>query len=184
MTDNQEPKDTAINQEKAALKKRAYGFLMRRGRVGRAFEASKVGADLISDLAGKLKPRGLDLQGLEGRYPDGGVRRFHDMTRDLSDTDIERQLRGWMQQRMVFQYSALFAMLAIPVGLVFLQISKYLAIGLAALFLFSVFRAIRADFFAWIIEQGRFGGFYDYLTTRLPRNMQIMLPEHKRKTRK
>ena len=51
------------------------------------------------------------------------------------------------------------------------------------LFLFALFRAIRADYFAWILEQGRFGGFLDYMGARLPRNMQIIVPERHRDRR-
>lgn len=94
----------------------------------------------------------------------------------MSELDLEHQYDRWRMQRGCFQYAALIAVLAIPVGLIFFGIGRVFVIGLAALFLFSIFRAIRADFFAWIIEQGRFGGFFDYLTTRLPRNMQIILP--------
>ena len=83
-------------------------------------------------------------------------------------------------QRACFQYAGLLAVLAIPVGLIFLGISRIFVISLVALFLFSMFRAVRADFFTWIIEQGRFGGFYDYMTSRLPRNMQIIIPSRNR----
>jgi hypothetical protein len=98
----------------------------------------------------------------------------------MSELELERQYEGWRMQRGCFQYAALVAVLAIPVSLIFFGIGRVFVIGLAALFLFAIFRAIRADFFAWIIEQGRFGGFYDYLTTRLPRNMQIIVPSKHR----
>ncbi|WP_162497459.1 hypothetical protein [Roseovarius dicentrarchi] len=98
----------------------------------------------------------------------------------MSAAQLQRQYEGWRTQQSCFQYAGLVAVLAIPVGLIFFDISRVFVIGLVALFLFSMFRAVRADFFAWIIEQGRFGGFYDYMTSRLPRNMQIILPRRKR----
>ena len=159
--------------------KRAAGFFARRGRVDKAFEASRLGADFIGDLAARVKPRALDTSGLGGRYADGGIERFQEMAQNLSAIELERQYVGWRTQRACFQYAALSAILAIPAGLIFLGIARIVAIGLATLFLFAVFRAIRADFFAWIIEQGRFGGFYDYLTSRLPRNMQIIVPKNR-----
>lgn len=155
---------------------RAAGFFARRGRVDKAFDASRLGADFLGDLVDRVRPRALDTKGLTGRYADGGIERFQEMAAAMSELELERQYESWRVQRSCFQYAALVAVLAIPVGLIFFGIGRILVIGLAALFLFAVFRAIRADFFAWIIEQGRFGGFYDYLTTRLPRNMQIILP--------
>ena len=156
-----------------------------RGRqIGKLFRMSNAGVEFLEDLAENVKPKRLDLRGLKGRYPDGGLQRFKDLTRGMSSTDIQRQLDGWIQQRTVYQYAALLAILAIPVGFVFFQISRYFAGGLVALFLFSLFRAVRADFFAWIIEQGRFGGFLDYLTTRLPRNMHLILPDRRKGSRK
>ena len=165
---------------KQSRARRAAGFFARRGRVDQAFEASRRGADFLGDLADRVRPKALDRHGLTGRYDDGGVARFQEMAATMSATDLERQYKGWRTQRVCFQYAALLAVLAIPVGLVFFGISRILVVGLVALFLFAIFRAVRADFFAWIIEQGRFGGFYDYLTTRLPRNMQIIVPTRHR----
>ena len=139
-----------------------------------------MGADFIGDLAARIRPRALDSKGLTGRYADGGIERFQEMAARMSASELARQYEGWRLQRMCFQYAALVAVLAIPTGLIFFGIGRIIVIGLAALFLFAIFRAVRADFFAWIIEQGRFGGFYDYLTTRLPRNMQIIVPSKHR----
>jgi len=160
--------------------RRAAGFFARRARIDKAFDASRRGADFLSDLAFRLRPRRFDRKGLSGRYDDGGVARFRDMAQSMSKTALERQLRGWELQRSCFQYAALIAILMIPVGLVFWGISRILVVGLAALFLFAIFRAVRADYFAWIIEQGRFGGFYDYMTSRLPRNMHVIIPNDHR----
>lgn len=164
------------SEPKRSRTKRVAGFFARRGRVDKAFEANRLGADFLGDLADRVRPKALDTKGLTGRYTDGGVERFQEMARNMRELELERQYEGWRLQRSCFQYAALIAVLAIPVGLIFLDINRVVVIGLAALFLFAIFRAIRADFFAWIIEQGRFGGFFDYLTTRLPRNMQIILP--------
>lgn len=169
MSDDPEPR-------KRSRSRRAAGFFARRGRVDQAFEASRRGADFLGDLADRVRPKALDRRGLTGRYADGGIARFQEMAASLSATELERQYEGWRTQRVCFQYAALLAVLAIPVAPIFFGIGRILVIGLVALFLFAVFRAVRADFFAWIIEQGRFGGFYDYLTTRLPRNMQIIVP--------
>lgn len=158
----------------------AAGFLARRGRVDIAFEASHLGADFIGDLAKRVRPRAFDMRGLAGRYADGGIERFQEMAARMSASELEQQYEGWRTQRACFQYAALIAVLAIPVGLIFFGIGRIITIGLVALFLFAIFRAIRADFFAWIIEQGRFGGLYDYLTSRLPRNMQIIVPSKHR----
>lgn len=163
--------------------RRAAGFFARRGRVDKAFEASRLGADLLGDLAVRVRPKALDTKGLTGRYEDGGIARFQEMAHAMSETELTRQYEGWRMQRACFQYASLVAALAIPVGLVFFGLTRIFVIGLLALFLFSMFRAIRADFFAWIIEQGRFGGFFDYLTTRLPRNMQIIVPKKHREQR-
>jgi hypothetical protein len=171
-----EDKDAA----KASRARRAAGFFARRARIDRAFEASRLGADFIGDLATRLRPRAFDTKGLAGRYADGGVERFQEMALCMSASELDRQYQGWRTQRACFQYAALIAILAIPSGLIFFGIGRIIVIGLAALFLFAIFRAVRADFFAWIIEQGRFGGFYDYLTTRLPRNMQIIVPSKHR----
>lgn len=177
-------RDDDHDEPKKSRMKRAAGFFARRGRVDKAFEASRLGADFIGDLASRVRPRALDTSGLAGRYADGGIERFQEMARNLSATELERQYRGWRIQRTCFQYAALIAVLAIPISLIFFGIGRIVIIGLAALFLFAIFRAIRADFFAWIIEQGRFGGFYDYLTSRLPRNMQIIVPKNRgRKSR-
>ena len=160
--------------------RRAAGFFARRGRVDKAFEASKIGADFIGDLAERVRPKALDPKGLTGRYEDGGIKRFQEMAQSMSETELDRQYDGWRTQRSCFQYAGLIAALAIPVGLIFLGISRIFVISLVALFVFSMFQAVRADFFAWILEQGRFGGFYDYMTSRLPRNMQIIIPNRKR----
>lgn len=170
-------RDDQNEEPKKGRARRAAGFFARRGRVDKAFEASKLGADFIGDLADRVRPKALDPKGLTGRYDDGGIQRFQDMAQSLSETELDRQYEGWRTQRACFQYAGLLAMLAIPVGLIFLGISRIFVISLVALFLFSMFRAVRADFFAWIIEQGRFGGFYDYMTSRLPRNMQIIVPK-------
>lgn len=168
------------NEPKKGRTRRAAGFFARRGRVDKAFEASKLGADFIGDLADRVRPRALDSKGLIGRYDDGGIARFQEMAQSMSEVELDRQYEGWRMQRACFQYAGLLAVLAIPVGLIFLGISRIFVISLVALFLFSMFRAVRADFFTWIIEQGRFGGFYDYLTSRLPRNMQIIIPNRNR----
>lgn len=168
------------NGPKKGRAQRAAGFFARRGRVDKAFEASKHGADFIGDLTDRVRPKALDPKGLTGRYEDGGIKRFQEMAQSMSETELDRQYDGWRTQRSCFQYAGLFAALAIPVGLIFLGISRIFVISLVALFLFSMFRAVRADFFAWILEQGRFGGFYDYMTSRLPRNMQIIIPNRKR----
>lgn len=160
--------------------RRAAGFFARRGGIHKAFEASRSGAEFIGDLAERVRPKPFDREGLTGRYGDGGIERFQEMAASMSAAQLQRQYEGWQVQRACFQYAGLVAVLAIPVGLIFFGISRLFVIGLVALFLFSMFRAIRADFFAWIIEQGRFGGFCDYLTSRLPRNMQIILPNRKR----
>lgn len=170
-------KDDGPKQGRA---RRAAGFFARRGRVDKAFEASRLGAEFIGDLADRVRPKALDPKGLTGRYDDGGIKRFQEMAQSMSETELDRQYDGWQTQRSYFQYAGLIAALAIPVGLIFLGISRVFVIGLVALFLFSMFRAVRADFFAWILEQGRFGGFYDYMTSRLPRNMQIIIPNRKR----
>ncbi|MCQ0090354.1 hypothetical protein [Roseovarius sp. M141] len=167
------------NEPKKSRARRAAGFFARRGGIHRAFEASRFGADFIYDLAERVRPKALDSKGLTGRYDDGGIERFQEMARSISASQLQRQHEGWRTQRSCFLYAGLVAVLAIPVGLIFFDISRVFVIGLVALFLFSMFRAVRADFFAWIIEQGRFGGFYDYLTSRLPRNMQIILPGRK-----
>lgn len=167
-------------EPKRSRTRRAAGFFARRGGVHRAFEASRSGAEFIGDLVGRVRPKPLDRQGLTGRYDDGGIARFQEMARPMSAAQLQRQYDGWRTQRACFQYAGLVAVLVIPLGLIFFGISRVFVIGLVALFLFSMFRAIRADFFAWIIEQRRFGGFYDYLTSRLPRNMQIILPNRKR----
>lgn len=168
------------NEPKMSRTRRAAGFFARRGRVDKAFEASRLGADFIGDLADRVRPRALDTKGLTGRYEDGGIARFQEMARSMSKSQLQRQYEGWRMQRSCFQYAGLVAVLAIPVGLIFFAIGRIFVIGLAALFLFSMFRAVRADFFAWIIEQGRFGGFYDYMTSCLPRKMQIIVPNRKR----
>jgi len=168
------------DEPKKGRTRRAAGFFARRGRVDKAFEASKLGADFIGDLADRVRPKALDPRGLTGRYDDGGIKRFQEMAQSMSEVELDRQYEGWRMQRACFQYAGLLAVLAIPVGLIFLGISRIFVISLVALFLFSMFRAVRADFFAWIIEQGRFGGFYDYMTSRLPRNMQIIIPSRKR----
>jgi hypothetical protein len=167
-------------KSKTSRTRRAAGFFARRARIDRAFEASRLGADFIGDLAARIRPRAFDAKGLAGRYADGGVERFQELAVCMSASELDRQYEGWRTQRACFQYAALVAVLAIPTGLIFLGIGQIIVIGLAALFLFAIFRAVRADFFAWIIEQGRFGGFYDYLTTRLPRNMQIIVPSKHR----
>jgi hypothetical protein len=168
--------DDDLEKPKTSRTRRAAGFFARRARIDRAFEASRLGADFIGDLAARIRPRAFDAKGLAGRYADGGVKRFQEMAGRISASELGRQYEGWRTQRACFQYAALVAVLAIPTGLIFFGIGRIIVIGLAALFLFAIFRAVRADFFAWIIEQGRFGGFYDYLTTRLPRNMQIIVP--------
>lgn len=159
---------------------RTASFFARRGGVNRAFDGTRKGADFLSDLVDRVRPKPVDRAGLSGRYGDGGIERFRELTRGMSEFQIGDQYRGWLVQRACFQYAALVAILAIPLGLVFFQISKFLVFGLVGLFLFALFRAIRADFFAWILEQGRFGGFLDYLGSRLPRNVQIILPERHR----
>ncbi|GFE66959.1 hypothetical protein [Litoreibacter roseus] len=171
---------THDTSEKPSRARRAAGFLARRGGLHRAFDGARKGADFFGDLAGRLRPKPFDRFGLSGRYPDGGIARFQHMTENMSEFELGEQYRGWQLQRTWFQYAALAAVLAIPVGAVFLQISKYLIFGLVTLFLFALFRAVRADFFVWILEQGRFGGFLDYLGSRLPRNVQIILPERHR----
>ncbi len=165
---------------KPSRARRAAGFLARRGGVHRAFDGARKGADFLGDLAGRLRPRPFDRQGLSGRYSDGGISRFQQLTQNMSAADLDDQYHGWQLQRTWFQYAALGAVLSIPIGAVFFDISRYLVFGLVALFLFALFRAIRADFFVWILEQGRFGGFLDYLGSRLPRNVQIILPERHR----
>lgn len=173
-------RDKESDEPKESRTRRAAGFFARRGRVDKAFEASKLGADFLGDLADRVRPRALDSKGLIGRYDDGGIERFQEMAQSMSENQLQRQYEGWRTQRSCFQYAGLVAVLAIPVGLIFFDISRVFVIGLVALFLFSMFRAVRADFFAWIIEQGRFGGFYDYMTSRLPRNMQIIIPSRNR----
>lgn len=168
------------DEPKKSRTRRVAGFFARRGRVDKAFEASRLGADFISDLADRVRPKALDPKGLTGRYEDGGIKRFQELAASMSETELDRQYEGWRMQRACFQYAGLVAVLAIPVGLIFFGTSRIFVIGLIALFLFAMFRAVRADFFAWIIEQGRFGGFYDYLTSRLPRNMQIIMPNRTR----
>lgn len=168
------------SEQKTSRVRRAAGFFARRGGLNRAFDSTRRGADFLGDLTERLRPKSIDRQGLKGRYIDGGIARFQDLTQGMSEFELGEQYHGWLLQRSCFQYAALAAILAIPVGFVFLQISKFLIFGLVALFLFALFRAIRADFFAWILEQGRFGGFLDYLGSRLPRNVQILLPERHR----
>ncbi|WP_029066152.1 hypothetical protein [Labrenzia sp. DG1229] len=160
--------------------RRAASFFARRGGINRAFEGTRHGAEFIGSLAGRLRPKSLDRHGLTGRYRDGGIERFRALTGEMSEFQLGEQYRGWCLQRSCFQYAALGALLTIPLGIVFFQISKYLVFGLVALFLFALFRAVRADYFAWILEQGRFGGLLDYLGSRLPRNMQIIVPERHR----
>lgn len=167
-------------QGRPSRARRAASFFARRGGINRAFEGVRRGADFIGDLGERLRPRPFDRQGLTGRYGDGGVERFRALTGGMSEFELGEQYRGWCTQRACFQYAALGAVLAIPLGIVFFQMSKFLVFGLVALFLFALFRAVRADFFAWILEQGRFGGFLDYLGSRLPRNMQIIVPERHR----
>ncbi|WP_136661467.1 hypothetical protein [Nitratireductor sp. XY-223] len=180
ISNNPNTGDNEPKPEEHGRAQRAAGWMFRRGRIDRAFSTATAGADWIGDIAGKQKPKPIDWKGFGGRYRDGGVERFRDLSQNMSRTDLEQQLHGWQQQRFVFQYASLLSILAVPLGIVFFRISAFLAIGLIALFLFSLFRAIRADYFAWIIEQKRFGGFYDYLSTRLPRNVQIILPPDKR----
>jgi hypothetical protein len=167
-------------RDKSSRTRRAAGFFARRGGLNRAFDGTRKGAEFIGDLASRLRPKRFDKRGLTGRYSDGGVDRFRALTENMSEVQLADQYRSWRLQRSCFQYAALGAVLAIPLGVVFLQISKYLVFGLTALFLFALFRAVRADYFAWILEQGRFGGFLDYLGSRLPRNMQIIVPERHR----
>lgn len=171
------------SEQKTSKVRRAAGFFARRGGLDRAFESTRRGADLLGDPTNRLRPKSIDAKGLMGRYSDGGIERFRQMTQGMSEFELGDQYRGWLLQRACFQYASLAAILAIPVGFVFLQISKFLIFGLVAMFLFALFRAVRADFFAWILEQGRFGGFLDYLGSRLPRNVQIILPERHRAAR-
>lgn len=167
-------------EQNSGRTRRAVNFIARRGGINRAFDGTRRGVAFIGDLSSRLRPKWIDRRGLTGRYQDGGIARFKDMTQGMSEFELGDQYRGWLLQRACFQYAALAAVLAIPLGFVFLQISKFLIFGLLGLFLFALFRAIRADFFAWILEQGRFGGFLDYLGSRLPRNVQIILPEKHR----
>ena len=173
--------DDGQDEKRQNRVRRAASFFARRGRLDTAFDGSRKAAGLIGDLAGKIRPKPFDRQGLTGRYRDGGIERFQEMAQGMSAMALEDQHRGWCLQRSWFQYAALGAILAIPIGLVFFAMSRFIVFGLVALFLFALFRAIRADYFAWIIEQGRFGGFFDYLTTRLPRNMQVLMPERHRR---
>lgn len=160
--------------------RRTVNFIARRGGINRAFEGTRKGAAFIGDITDRLRPKWIDRKGLTGRYADGGIARSQKLTDGMSEFELGDQYRGWLMQRACFQYASLCAVLAIPLGFVFFQISKFLIFGLTGLFLFALFRAIRADFFAWILEQGRFGGFLDYLGSRLPRNVQIILPERHR----
>jgi hypothetical protein len=162
--------------------RRAVNFIARRGGINRAFEGTRKGAEFIGDITNRLRPRWFDRKGLTGRYSDGGITRFQNLTDGMSEFELGDQYRGWLMQRACFQYATLGAVLAIPLGFVFFQMSKFFIFGLIGLFLFALFRAIRADFFAWILEQGRFGGFLDYLGSRLPRNVQVILPERHRGT--
>lgn len=184
MAEHHSRKSDHADKQTSRVTKRLADFLGRRGAVDKAFATGREAADFISDLAAKVTPKPLDQDGLKGRYSDGGIARFKDAAGGMSEYQLGERLRGWERQRQAFQYTALISVLAIPAGAIFLNVSRFVVIGLAALFLFAVLRAVRADYFAWIVEQGRFGGFYDYLTSRLPRNMQVILPSQKRTKRK
>jgi hypothetical protein len=133
--------------------RRAVNFIARRGGINRAFEGTRKGAEFIGDITNRLRPRWFDRKGLTGRYLDGGITRFQNLTDGMSEFELGDQYRGWLMQRACFQYATLGAVLAIPLGFVFFQMSKFFIFGLIGLsgivindsiILVAVFRRLHA----------------------------------------
>ncbi|MBK0024392.1 hypothetical protein IAE29_22800 [Ochrobactrum sp. S46] len=152
--------------------KRAFGM---RIFFGAASKAAEDAADNVQNTIEELRPAGrLKKRSFGDRYLDGGVDRFHQLSSGLKSTEIDAALAAWDRDSSIYMVAGCVALASIPILYFLGYASFYLLIGgcLVAIVTFSL--AMKADFRAWQIRQGRVGSVRDYFNDRLPSNMQIL----------
>lgn len=152
--------------------KRAFGL---RIFFNAASKAAEDAADNVQNTIDELRPSGrLKKRSFGDRYLDGGVDRFHQLSAGLQSSEIEAALAAWDRDSSIYMVAGCIALASIPILFLFGYTSFYLLIGgcLVAIVTFAL--AMKADFRAWQIRQGRVGSVRDYFNDRLPSNMQIL----------
>ncbi len=152
--------------------KRAFGIKV---FFNAASHAAEDAADNVQNTIDELRPKGrLKARSFSDRYSDGGIQRFKDLSHDLDAKEIEAALAAWDRDSGIYMIAGCVALAAIPLLYILGYRSFYLLIGgcLVAIITFAL--AMKADFRAWQIRQGRVGSVRDYFNDRLPSNMQIL----------
>ena len=140
-----------------------------------ASKAAEDASDNVQNTIDELRPSGrLSKRSFGDRYIDGGLDRFHQLSQGLTSNEIEAALAAWDRDSSIYMVAGCIALASIPLLFVLGYSSFYLLIGgcLVAIVTFAL--AMKADFRAWQIRQGRVGSVRDYFIDRLPSNMQIL----------
>lgn len=152
--------------------KRIFGL---RIFLGAASHAANDATNNVRNTYNELKPKGqLRARSFGDRYVDGGIQRFKELTRDLDTGEIDAALAAWDRDSSIYMVAGCVGLAAIPALYVLGYRSFYLLIGGCILAMIAFALAMKADFRAWQIRQGRVGSVRDYFNDRLPSNMQIL----------
>ena len=152
--------------------KRAFGIKV---FFNAASHAAEDAADNVQNTIDELRPKGrLKARSFGDRYADGGIQRFKELSDGLDAKEIDAALAAWDRDSSIYMVAGCIALAAIPALYVLGYRSFYLLIGgcLVAVITFAL--AMKADFRAWQIRQGRIGAVRDYFNDRLSSNMQIL----------
>jgi len=168
------------------MSEKKKGFLARRAvgtarYVGRRFGnqfINKVGRDSLSKGAQRAKatltPSEVDPDdfraGLDGRYSDGGVKRFRDVMRtsNVSDDDLAGLAKSRRRAGIMMFVAAGGFLLLGSWMMINAEGFNQVVFGLVTALMSFLFVTIgiNHDFSRWQIEQKRFGGFKEYLGTK------------------
>ncbi len=122
-----------------------------------------------------LKPNVIDrdeiLSGYNGRYSDGGRARFATMAheRGLDDNAIDELRIQRTHAAIIYGVSGIFGFL-FGIYMMFTEQDLHLIFsgaGASVAGMTVIALAVRNDFTAWQLSQRRFGGFREYLESRL-----------------
>ena len=163
------------------------GFWQRRKEGTKRYVSRRFGNQFLkagyktmkNNLAGArnaMTPKTFDLkefrEGFEGRYHDGGVKRFAEMVKmeKIAEYELVRMARDRAWSAKVMLAAAVIFFLVGGWMMLTAERGQDILFGFSTSFMAFLFGAlaIRHDYSRWQIEQRRFGGFREYMTGEKP----------------
>lgn len=163
-------------KEKLGKRKRVLGWALRRANADAVITGAKAASSIGKEVWNStFKPLEIDKDeakaGYEGRYRDGGWKRFADMVAAsrLTEADLRDKVRDWRNQAIIFLAGAFLMLIAGLAWMIFNRSGFSAFVGLASLSLFAALVALsgKCDYSAWQIENRRFAGLREYIHARI-----------------